>query len=369
MGPRFGELLVAADSPSACLDARFRCQQTRHMTSSDSPAGAAKASDETHAVHRSGFGALGPVWRLGGAFVLVAVLLGSAALANELTPAPAQATIKGLHHVGRPLRVLVVGDSLAGTLEVGLARAAPAAHVQLAQAAQGGCSVAIAWNQAWASTVATPSPPTYPCQSRAQLSSYWLAALKQDRPDVVIYASHMDTIDQDVSPGSDETISVADPAFAAQLTEAIEEAVDVLSSTGAKVILANSAPTLTNLVGNQNDAPANLAAYLGVIDEAAARSGGRAIVFDLARALGGPGNPPSFTLSSPSGVQWRCSDGIHISPNGGVLVAPSLFKLAWSVSEHRLSTVPTPPPLPPTALDQPWPPFATERQILGCPPS
>jgi hypothetical protein len=310
---------------------------------------------------------------------LVAATLAAAFSISTLSATPALPRIKGSAHAGPPLRVLLVGDSLAGTLGVGLASAAHESNVALFNAAKVGCSVAIAWNQAWASTVGIPGPPAPPCQSQSQLSGYWEDLLRRDRPDVVIYASHMDTIEQETSPGSSTMISVADPGFAARLTQSLQEAVSVLHSTGASVIVTNSAPTKTNLVGNANDDPANLMAYDEVVHEVAASSGGVATAFDLAGSLGGPGTPPSFSLTSPTGIEWRCLDGIHVSQAGGELVAPALFQLAWRVA---------PPDHGPTldqgpALDhgleldraearlsdanQPWPPYLLERHAMGCP--
>jgi len=309
----------------------------------------------------------GPIARLGGAFTLVAATLAAAFSINVLSAAPAQPTLKGSPHAGRPLRVLLVGDSLAGTLGVGLASAARASNVELVNAAMVGCSVAIAWNQGWASTVGVPGPPAYPCQSRDQLTTYWVGLLRSDRPDVVIYASHMDTVEQESSPGSSTMISVADPSFAGRLTQSLSEAVSVLHSTGASVIVTNSAPTKTNLVGNANDAPASLAAYGVVVNEVAASSRGAATAFDLAGILGGPGSPPSFSLASPAGVEWRCLDGIHVSQAGGELVAPALFLLAWQVSlvAHGPPLERPAPPL--REVNQPWAPYLAQRHAMGCP--
>jgi|GEM_PF-1396661 len=309
----------------------------------------------------------GPIARFCCAFAVIGALLVTAFGIDALSAAPAQPPIRGTLHNGPPLRVLLVGDSLAGTLGVGLARAAPASNVELVNGAQIGCGVAIAWNRAWASTVEAPVPPAYPCQSAQQLSAYWASLLRRVRPDVVIYASHMDTIDQEVSPGSASMVSVADPAFAARLTEQLTQAVAVLHQTGAAVIVTNAAPTKTNLVGSENDAPANLAAYNQVVTAVAARSNGVATVFDLAGALGLPGSPPTFSLTSPSDIEWRCLDGIHVSQAGGELVAPALFSLAWRVTPSP----PRPPlaaaPARPPGVNQPWPPYVLERHAMGCP--
>jgi hypothetical protein len=308
-----------------------------------------------------------PALRVACAFGLVGALLVVAVTAGALRAAPPRPTIVPIHHAGRPLRILLVGDSLAGTLEVGLAQAAAESNVEIVNAAHVGCSVAIAWNSAWASSILTPGPPAYPCQSREQLIGSWEAALEEYQPDVVIYASHMDTIDQEVRPGSSSMTSVLDPTFAAALTADLEEAVSVLSSTGAKVILTTGAPTKINLIGNTNDNPARLTTYASIIADVAAGSQGTASVFDLARILGGSGPVPTFSLTSPEGIQWRCGDGIHISPAGGVIIAPDLFTLAWKVAGSEVARTPTLKLVPRSLINQPWPPFEQERTTMGCP--
>lgn len=300
------------------------------------------------------------------AWVLVLAILGTAIIVHRVAPQRAAASIHGVHHSGRPLRVLLVGDSMAGTLGLGLAVAAPASHVDLINAAKVGCSVAIAYDGAWASSIWVPAAPDPPCQSRQQLRAHWKSLLVRYSPDVVIYLSRMDTVDQEVHPGQPALTSVLDASFDAYLTASLRDAVSLLSSTGAHVILGTSPPTLFNLQGNAYDNPSRWARYEKVLDDVAATSHGNATVFNFTTFFGGKGAVPQFQLDSASGIRWRCGDGIHFTPAGGILVAPSLFAEAWKVGGARTISIPTLPPLPKGVVNQPWPPFAAQAATMRC---
>jgi hypothetical protein len=76
---------------------------------------------------------------------LVASLVAAAVLLEEARRAPKETAVVPADHGYRRLRVLLVGDSMAGTLGVGLARAAAASGITLINAALGGCAVSVAW--------------------------------------------------------------------------------------------------------------------------------------------------------------------------------------------------------------------------------
>lgn len=302
------------------------------------------------------------------AWGLVAALLVSAWIVSVAGPRSTAVEVRGVHHNGRPLRVLLIGDSLAGTLGVGLAKAAPASDVALVDAATPGCSVGIGYDGAWASSIWVPAAPAPPCQSKEQLLSYWQGFLKRYSPDVVIYLSRMDTNDQEVKPGSTDMQSVLDPSFDVYLTDALESAVGVLSSRGARVILGTSPPTLLNQVGNGNDDPSRWAVFASILKTVVSRSGGRASVFDFTSFFGGSGSNPKFLLTSPTGVQWRCTDGIHFTEAGGIMVAPSLFDRAWNLGAGQVAATPDMAPIPGKVANAPWRYFAAQSGAMGCLP-
>lgn len=308
-----------------------------------------------------------PVLRIVAAMAAIVAVVAAAITINGSRNAPKQARIIPIQHASRLLRVLLVGDSMAGTLGVGLAKSAPSSGVTLIDAARGGCAVAIAWDGGWASSFINPVPPIYPCQNAQQLTTAWQKLLRQYQPDVVVYVNRMDTISQEVVPGSTQRMtSVLDPGFQTYLTNAMTQAVAVLASTGAHVILTTSAPTKIGLQGNRYDDPKRWAVYDSILRTVADRSGGRASIFDLGRFFGGDGSVPVFQLDSPSGIQWRCRDGLHFTEAGGVLVAPALFAMAWSLGAQVSPSAQSRPPVPATVANQPWAPYAAEKVVMGC---
>jgi hypothetical protein len=312
--------------------------------------------------------------------LLVMVLIMSVAISAVVIEAagrhPARVPVLGTVVPGqRPIRVLLVGDSMAGTLGVGLAEAASAAGVTLINAATTGCGVAIAWDGGWASSILTPGPPTEPCQSAGQLTAYWEGLLDRYGPDAVVYVNRMDTVSQEVTPGSSARMtSLLDPRFQVYLARALNQAVDVLASTGARVILATSVPTSIGLKGNANDDPLRWSVYDSLLRSVAAGSSTRAAVFDLGRYFGGAGPAPKFELRSPNGVQWRCRDGLHFTAAGGVMVASDLFRTARQAVASKpkpgagptSAPPPSPGPVPATIANQPWGPFQAQKVAMGC---
>jgi hypothetical protein len=290
----------------------------------------------------------------------------TAIVLNGTSGSSDQPAIVSLRHGRSHLRILLVGDSMAGTLGIGLAKAAPASGITLINAALVGCGVSIAWDGGWASSILTPGPPAFPCQSADELTRYWSSFLKRYRPAVVVYVDRMDTISQEVTPGSSQRMtSVLDGSFRTYLTSALTQAVSVLSSYGAKVILATSVPTKIGLIGNANDNPQRWIAYDKILGSVAAKSDGKASVYGLGEFFGGTNL--TFSLKTRSGVQWRCADGIHIAPAGGILAAASLFRFARNVvagadPPHAVARA-----VPASIANQPWPPFAAQQHAMGCP--
>ena len=291
------------------------------------------------------------------AMSLVVSLVAAALLVNHTHRQPKKAAVVSVEHGNRQLRVLLVGDSMAGTLGVGLAKAAPASGITLIDAALGGCGVADAWAGGAPVDITVPARPGPPCQNSAQLTAYWEGFLRLYHPQVVIYASRVDTIPEEVTSGSTHRMtSLLEPSFQAGFRTALTQAVDVLSSTEAHVILTTSTPTKV-------DDPTRWAIYDSIVDSVAAQSLGRATVFDLGRFFGANAADPVFRLLSPAGIQWRCTDGIHFTEAGGVLVAPSLFGTAW---QYWTTQQTSDPPVPRSIANQPWAPFASHAAVLGC---
>ena len=308
------------------------------------------------------------VTRLALAWVVVGGLVTAGLVVNFVHNRPPSIRAITNRHAGRPLRIMLVGDSTMGTLGVGLAKQAPAANVDLINRAVGGCSLGIALVKGWLpSQPPNRWPPPAPCNTPGLLQKQWADDLTKFLPDVVVYTSFLDVANMYPSATAPDPVFIGQPAYDAQLTTSLENAVNLLSSTGAKVVLDSSPPTLFAQRGDVDDDPARWAAYNAILRSVAEQSDGKATVFDITTFFGGTGPVPKMQLYSPTGVQWRCGDGIHFDTAGGEFLAPSLFDAAWKLAAPRLAVTQHETPLPPKDVNQVWPAYITDAAKMSCP--
>jgi hypothetical protein len=104
-----------------------------------------------------------------------------------------------------------------------------------------------------------------------------------------------------------------------------------------------------------------------MLDRVANQSAGKATVIDLTRFFGGTAPVPKFQLYSPTGVQWRCGDGIHFDTAGGEFFAPNLYNLSWQLAGPRMATTQSEPPLPTSVVNQTWPSYVKNAAVMSCP--
>ncbi len=135
-----------------------------------------------------------------------------------------------------PVKVLIVGDSMAGTLGVGLGRVMAQYGVLAVNEGSPGCSVSM---DQLVQVLWYTDPPGAPCVNGNPdaLLAQWRAWVDQFNPDVVIYLARSEVLDQEV----DSTWThIGVPAFDSYLTNRYHQAIDVLSSRGAHVVLLTS---------------------------------------------------------------------------------------------------------------------------------
>ena len=92
-----------------------------------------------------------------------------------------------------PVRVLLLGDSMAGTLGVGLSQIAPRYGVQVVNEGTPGCSLASADS---VKVLTYTDPPGSPCRvgDPAHLLDDYHSLIAQYDPDVVLYLARSDTL-------------------------------------------------------------------------------------------------------------------------------------------------------------------------------
>ncbi len=228
---------------------------------------------------------------------------------------------------GHRLRVLIVGDSLALTVAVGLARFAPSYGIDLGGRSHTGCGVAVALPLEDHGVVGDPFPncPTWP--------TWWTDDIRQLHPQVVgLVTGFWEVVDRWYQGRWQH---LGDPAFDAYEEAQLERAVTILSSGGAKVALF-TAPYFDT--GEQpdgdawpQDATARVDRLDQLIDQVAARHPGTVSVIPLHTFLD-PGGRFAWTIG---GRVVRQGDGVHTTLAGGAYLAPRVLPLLAALGRGR----------------------------------
>jgi len=306
-----------------------------------------------------------PVALVATAVVLVlatgAPALAAAANAPKLKPAPAAGVHKdptrALSTYSKdPVRVLVVGDSVALTLAAGLAHAESPYRLQIYNEGIIGCGVAVGeyYEQEGVVTQSgapcSPDPEgrqcylfrraaSEPCQS---WESAWKEWLTQLHPNVVVLlAGRWEVVDRTNAAG--QWTNILAPSFAEYIRQQLEMAVTIGTSTGAKMVL-ETAPCFDS--GEQpngdpwpEDSPARLAVYNDLVRQVAAQFPKSVSVQDLYSVV----CPDDQYTTDLNGVPVRSADGVHfLQPTstagdgdfGGEYLAPALLPL-WESLGHE----------------------------------
>jgi hypothetical protein len=273
----------------------------------------------------------------GAAVTLLGVL--SVAMALVGTPStagsgplalPNPAPISAVRYGEAPLKVLLVGDSMAGSLGVGLGELSTAYNVRLANAGSPGCSLSM---DGEIRLTYFNDPPGAPCELNrpGRLLEVWRAWVDAFRPDVVVYVARSDLLTQQVH-GS--WTNVGHRVFNLWFASRLRAGISVLSSRGARVVLmtvpVSSEPTAHT---RAQDNPIRVARDGGLLRQAVTDAAAVASIYDLSQLL-----TPGFKYrSSDSGLVLRCVDGVHLTPEAGIVVAPDLFPRLWALADgHRV---------------------------------
>ena len=296
-----------------------------------------------------------PTAQLGFSHLLVADSAAAKA-SQSRTPAEAQTTrsrAPALHaSTSRPVKVLLVGDSLAGSLGVGLALAGPQYGVKLVNEGSPACSVSMQGEVQVLWYTVPPGPPCDVAGNDDSLLTTWRKWVDAYNPDVVVYLARGETYNQQFD-GTWQNLG--DTAFDSYVSSRFNSAADVLGSRGAAVVFLTVPYFDSGLSGAGKPWPENNPSRV-VLDNAIMRgvaeaAGGNVSVFNL-NALVSPGGRYSPAVGS---VNVRCGDGVHFSQSGGIFVgrelAPDLAALGQTHSRSSPGGT-WPGPLPPST--PPW---------------
>jgi peptidoglycan/LPS O-acetylase OafA/YrhL len=216
-----------------------------------------------------------------------------------------------------PIRFLLLGDSLAFTLGVGLS--SDSVHrfgVSVSDQATLGCDL----DDLRAIVAGVIDYPVSPCNS---WRTYWAGKLKSYHPEVVgLLLGRWDITDH-LDNGT--VVSIGQPAWDAHLENELDQVVTLLSSTGAKVVLF----TMPDLVlapssdgaPDADDNPIRVTEFNDIVTSVARERSQVVTLIDLNKIL----DPGGHFQAVIDGVTVRWADGIHISKPGGEWLQPALL--------------------------------------------
>jgi hypothetical protein len=261
--------------------------------------------------------------------VLVVVTVTPAATAvnvpsvRHLPPAERQALQTAHAFTTRPVRFMVVGDSLSVTLEVGLE--IDAVHrwgVDVINEAQLGCDLDDL--PTISTTNGQEDLPDQSVSSCSHWASLWSGEIDATRPDVVgVLMGRWDILDH---VDGNSLVHIGEPAWDVHLTDELDQVVAVLSAHGAKVVFFTmpyiDPPNETsNGSLSPYDSPTRVDEWNHILDVVAAHHRGVVTVIDLNRIL----DPHGHFQTDVGTVVVRWPDGIHISKQGGEWLRPRVL--------------------------------------------
>jgi len=218
---------------------------------------------------------------------------------------------------GRPVRVEIVGDSVALTLAIGLYPYAAAYHVALTTGAIVGCGVVTGGPIDDRGQITQPLPVCASWQQR------WAADVATVDPDVaVVLVGRWEALDR-VHDGRWEHLG--QPDFDAYVARQLRRGVQILSARGARVVLL-TCPYFDS--GEQPDGRpwpqedlARIDRFNAILRRVAAQAPGVVRVVDLGAML----DPHGRFTPVVDGVTVRPSDGVHLTLAAGAWLAPKLL--------------------------------------------
>ena len=242
----------------------------------------------------------------------------------------------------RPVKVLLVGDSIAGSLGVGLALEARQYDVQIANEGTPGCSLSMQGPIRVLFYTVAPDAPCDVGSRSGSLLTTWRSWVDAYNPDVVVYLARGETFDQIVGG---QWQSLGQAAFDRYVESRYRQAVAVLGSRGASVVLMTT-PYYDSGVPPSGgawpeDDPARVsvdnATMHTVADTTPATAdGGRVYVFDLNTVV----SPGRRYAASVGQVNVRCTDGVHFTRSGGIYVGIRLAPELAALGQAHASSAP-----------------------------
>jgi peptidoglycan/LPS O-acetylase OafA/YrhL len=235
---------------------------------------------------------------------------------------------------GPPVKALVVGDSTALTLDIGLNEHARASGVEPFNGGILGCGVTSGAEYQEKGVDAPMATPCLGAPARTQWPALWRAKIVKDDPNVVLILAGRWEVSNRTYDG--RWTDIEDPAYAAYVQRELRHAVHVAGSGGASVVLL-TAPCYDS--GEQpdgqpwpEDSRARLAIYNRIVRHVAASIRGTSLLNFNAMAC--PGGHYEEYLD---GQQVRLADGIHFTFTGGDVFASRIWPLIVKLGRQQMA--------------------------------
>jgi len=214
----------------------------------------------------------------------------------------------------RPVRLLILGDSIALTLGMGLSVDSQAEYgVTVSDKGALGCDLDPGLE---VFVAGSPGPSTQGCDN---WRGSWPFLTEGERPQVVALGLGRWEVTDHLLNG--QWVHIGEPAWNARLTADLQAAISIFHAFGARVVLFTmpyidpSDRQPDGLPWSENT-PARVQAYNALVRQVARSDPREVSVIDLNRML----SPRGVYTASLDGVEVRLPDGIHISPAGGELL-------------------------------------------------
>ena len=226
---------------------------------------------------------------------------------------------------GGAVRVLLVGDSTATALSLGLSPTQPYG-VDLQSDAVIGCGLVTGGLVSNRGTVSDETAGLRTIGHYVRCDAWpvrWAADVARFHPDVVALMEGPWEVRDRYLNG--RWTHLGQPGADARELAALQRAVKVLGQGGARVALVTAAydqqPEQADGRAQPADDPARMNRYNALLRRAAAGSGGQAVVVDLGARL----SPDGRFSGTLGGVTVRADDGIHVTAAGARLLEPWLM--------------------------------------------
>jgi hypothetical protein len=260
---------------------------------------------------------LGPV-AAGAAPAARADASGAARVAIPLAPGLNASERDALQRSGaygrRPVRLLIVGDSIALTLGMGLSVRSQAQYgVAISDHGSLGCDLD---PQLQVFIAGSAGPATQGC---ALWRGLWPLMGARERPQVVALGLGRWEVADHLLRG--QWVHVGEPVWDQHVTADLQSAVAIFHSIGARVVLftmpyVDPSDRQPDGMPWSENVPARAQAYNTLVRQVAQSNPGDVSVIDLNRMLSRHG----VYTASLDGVDVRWPDGVHISADGGQLL-------------------------------------------------